>query len=132
MSEQLNIFDRLLLLPLFQGMNSTDLGLVAGQTKFGFHHHEQGKTIISEGDVCDHLCFLMKGTLEVTATSSDHGYMFSEFIQAPDILQPEHIFGLNQHYTRSFTTVTPCNIMTLDKSEVMMLTDEYLVFRYLV
>lgn len=129
MSEQLNIFDRLLLLPLFQGMNSTDLGLVAGQTKFGFHHHEQGKTIISEGDVCDHLCFLMKGTLEVTATASDHGYMFSEFIQAPDILQPEHIFGLNQHYTRSFTTVTPCNIMTLDKSEVMMLTDEYLVFR---
>ena len=103
MSEQLNIFDRLLLLPLFQGMNSTDLGLVAGQTKFGFHHHEQA--------------------------ASDHGYMFSEFIQAPDILQPEHIFGLNQHYTRSFTTVTPCNIMTLDKSEVMMLTDEYLVFR---
>lgn len=129
MSEQLNIFDRLLLLPLFQGMNSTDLGLVAGQTKFGFHHHEQGKTIISEGDICDHLCFLMKGTLEVTATAFDHGYTFSEFIQAPDILQPEHIFGLNQHYTRSFTTVTPCNIMTLDKSEVMMLTDEFLVFR---
>ena len=129
MTGHLNIYDRLLLLPLFQGMNSTDLDIVAGQTKFGFQHHDQGKMIISEGDVCDHLCFLMKGTLEVTSSAYDHGYSFSEFIQAPDILQPEHIFGLNQRYTRSFKTVTPCNMMTLDKSEVMRLTDEFLVFR---
>ena len=129
MNDQLNIYDRLLLLPLFQGMNKTDLTLVAGQTKFGFQRHQQGRTIVSEGDSCDQLHFLMQGTLEVTTHSADHTYSIIESLPAPAILQPEHIFGLTQRYTRSFVAQTPCNMMSLDKSEVMRLTEEFIVFR---
>ena len=123
------IYDRLLLLPLFQGMSSADLTALSGTTKFSFQRYEAGKTVVSEGDVCDHLCFLMNGELRVTAEADDHSYTLTETMHAPDILQPERIFGLTQRFTRTFTTLTECNCMTLQKSEVIRLANEYDVFR---
>ncbi|MBR1469902.1 MAG: Crp/Fnr family transcriptional regulator [Prevotella sp.] len=125
----LNIYERLLLLPLFQGMNNADLTLLAGSTKFGFQRHEPGKTVVRDGDVCDHLHFLMNGTLRVVTEADDHGYSLTETMSAPDILQPERIFGLTQRFTRTFVAQSACNCMTLQKDEVMRLADEFLVFR---
>ena len=124
-----NIFERLLLLPLFQGMNNADLTTIIGQTKFGFHRFTEGKEVIREGSPCNQLYFLMSGTLSTTTDSDDHGFSMTEQITAPAILQPERIFGLTQHHTRSFIALTSCNCMTLDKSEVLRLTEEYVVFR---
>ncbi|MBQ9636282.1 MAG: Crp/Fnr family transcriptional regulator [Prevotella sp.] len=124
-----SIFERLLLLPLFQGMNNADLTTLAGQTKFGFHRFAEGKEIIRDGSPCLQLCFLMSGTLSTTAVADDHGYSVTEQVTAPAILQPERIFGLTQLYTRSYTALSACNCMTLDKSEVLRLMEEYVVFR---
>ena len=129
MNNALNIYDRLLQLPLFQGMNNADWSNLAGQTKFGFQRFEAGKTIVSEGEICDRLCFLMSGEISVTAEADDHSYSLTETMTAPDILQPERIFGLTQRFTRTFTAQTDCNCMTLEKSEVTRLTEEYAVFR---
>ncbi|MBR5690279.1 MAG: cyclic nucleotide-binding domain-containing protein, partial [Prevotella sp.] len=98
MNTALNIYERLLLLPLFQGMSKADLNSLAGQTKFGFQRFEAGKTIVSEGEICDRLCFLMNGELSVTAEADDHSYSLTETMTAPDILQPERIFGLTQRF----------------------------------
>ena len=125
----MTILDQLLLLPLFQGMNTTDIETLAGQTKFGFLRQQKGKTIISEGDVCDGFDFLMNGTLLAVTYADDHGYSISEQIQAPALLQPECAFGLTQRYTRTFSTLTPCNMMKLDKSEILRLSEDYVVFR---
>ena len=125
----LNIYERLLLLPLFQGMNNADLMQLAGSTKFGFQRYEAGKTIVRDGDVCDHLYFLMSGTLRVVTEADDHGYSLTETVTAPDILQPERIFGLTQRFTHTFSAQTECHVMMLQKSEVMRLADEYVVFR---
>lgn len=125
----LNIYERLLQLPLFQGLSNADLTALAGQTKLSFQRFEAGKTIVSEGEVCDRLCFLISGELSVTAEADDHSYSLTETMTAPDILQPERIFGLTQRFTRTFIAKTNCNCMTLQKSEVMRLADEYAVFR---
>lgn len=123
------IYDRLLLLPLFQGMSSADLMQLAGKTKFGFHRYKTGQVVATEGEACERLCFLMDGTLEVCTTSDDHGYSLFEDIKGPAILQPEHIFGLTQRFTRTFTAQSQCSMMTLQKPEVARLTGEYEVFR---
>ncbi len=125
----LNIYERLLQLPLFQGLSNADLTALAGQTKLSFQRFEAGKTIVSDGEVCDRLCFLISGELSVTAEADDHSYSLTETMTAPDILQPERIFGLTQRFTRTFIAKTNCNCMTLQKSEVMRLADEYAVFR---
>ena len=44
----LQIYDKLLQFPLFQGMSRDDLELVAGHTRFGFVKVSQGKTVVKE------------------------------------------------------------------------------------
>lgn len=110
-------------------MSQADLATVVGQTKFGFAKYEPSKTIIHEGDVCDHLYFLLSGELEVRSIADNHHYAVVESVKAPMMLQPERIFGLTQRFTSTFTAIGTCHFLTLDKQEVIKLSDEYLIFR---
>lgn len=122
-------YDRLLGLPLFQGMSGYDLDEVVAHTKFGFHKTGPGKTILREGDACDALCFLLRGRLIARIEADDHGYAFEEEEDGPCILQPERLFGLTQRYTRTYTTASPCQLLTIDKQEVLRLTERFGIFR---
>ena len=128
MDSNSTIYERLLELPLFQGMSMADLTTAVGQTPFGFHKFDAGTAIISEGDVCDNLLFLLNGQLEVSAKADDRGYEIIEQMRAPDIIQPECFFGLTQRYTRSFRATTACSFLALGKHEVNQLADIY-IFR---
>lgn len=125
----LQIYDKLLQFPLFQGMSRDDLELVAGHTRFGFSKIVAGKTIVKDGDSCTHLYFLISGTVRVETFSDDHGYRVVEQMQAPYILQPEVLFGYTQRYSHHFTALTETNFITIDKEEVVRLSEDFLVFR---
>ena len=45
------------------------------------------------------------------------------------ILQLESVFGYYQRYTHDFIAQTDVNFITIDKEEVMRLTEDFLVFR---
>ena len=125
----LQIFDKLLQFPLFQGMSRDDLELVAGHTRFGFSKVVEGKTVVKEGMACTHLCFLINGTIRVESRSDDRTYRVVEQMQAPYILQPEAIFGYNQRYTQTVVAQTDTSFITIDKDEVVRLSEDFLVFR---
>ena len=125
----LQIFDKLLQFSLFQGMSRDDLELVAGHTRFGFVKVPQGKTVVKEGMACTHLFFLINGTVRVESCSDDHSYAVVEQMQAPYILQPEAIFGYQQRYTQTIVAQTDTNFITIEKEEVVRLSEDFLVFR---
>lgn len=121
--------DNLLSLPLFLGMSRNDLQEVVGHTKFDFHKYAGGETIVSEGTPCRHIHFLMSGSVCIITEANDHGYQIEEEICAPELFQPENIFGLTQRYTHTFVAKKNCGVMRLDKKETMKLFDEYKIFR---
>jgi len=123
------LYDKLLGLPLFQGMSKADLATIVGQTKFGFHQFAAGEAVVKEHMPCSHLHFLLTGTLTVESVADDHGYRLIEHLDSPAVLQPEHLFGLHQYYTRTFIAETNCQLITLSKSEVMRLTEEFIIFQ---
>ena len=125
----LQIYEKLLLFPLFQGMSRDDLEQVAGHTRFGFSKIKQGSTIVAEGDDCRQLFFLVNGTLRVETTADDRGYMVVEQLEAPVILQPEVVFGYTQRYTHTFVSQTDANFIIVGKDEILRLSEEFLVFR---
>lgn len=125
----LQIFDKLLQFPLFQGMGRDDLEIVAGHTRFGFLKLSAGKTVMKSGDACNQLYFLINGSLKVRSFADDYGYLVEEQISAPYIIQLESVFGYYQRYTRDFVAQTDVNFLTLDKEEVVRLTEDFLVFR---
>ena len=125
----LQIYDRLLQFPLFQGMSRDDLEIVAGHTRFGFLKVTAGRQIIQVGDPCTHLYFLINGTLKIETFSDDRRYSVVEQMSSPYILQQESIFGYYQRYTHNFYALTDANFLTLDKEEVVRLSEDFLVFR---
>ena len=125
----LQIYEKLLLFPLFQGMSRDDLEQVAGHTRFGFSKISAGSTVVAEGDDCHQLFFLINGSLRVETTADDHGYMVVEQLDAPVILQPEVIFGYTQRYTHAYIAQTDANFIIVGKDEVLRLSEDFLVFR---
>lgn len=125
----LQIYDKLLQFPLFQGMSRDDLEIVAGHIRFGFQKVPAGRQVISVGDACTHLYFLINGTLRIETFGGEGCYTVEEQMSAPCILQQEGIFGYYQRYTHHFYAQTDLNFLTLDKEEVVRLSEDFLVFR---
>lgn len=129
LNSEYNIYDKILELPLFQGLSKYELESIVGQRKFGFHKMVEGKTVAKEGSPCHSLQFLLNGILTVITTADDHGYTLTEEMTAPNILQPEHLFGLSQRYSRTFITKSPCSILAIEKDEVVKLSKDSEIFR---
>lgn len=125
----MQIYDKLLGMPMFLGMSSSDLQDVVTRVRFGFHKIGNNERVITEGDRCTNLMFLIGGEMSVISEAADHSYNVKEIIKAPSALQPECIFGLTQRYTKNFETITQCNLLSIPKDDVMLLSDEFLVFR---
>lgn len=126
---ELTLYDTLLSLPLFLGMSRSDLQQVAGQTKFDFRKYAAGETIVRDGEECSHLYFPLNGTIDVSTEADDHGYRIEEQISAPEIFQPECLFGLHRRFTHTYTAHRDCNMLCLDKNEVQTLSQDFVIFR---
>ncbi len=125
----LQIYEKLLLFPLFQGMSRDDLEQVAGHTRLGFSKINAGTTVVADGDDCQQLFFMINGTLRVETMSDDRGYTVVEQLEAPVILQPEVIFGYTQRYTHTYIAQTNANFIAIGKDEVLRLSEDFIVFR---
>ena len=122
-------YDNLMTLPLFLGFSATELSGVVGSTRFDFRKYGDGETIAAEGDACDQLRFLLQGEMLVVSESNDRAYRLEETLCAPEMLQAERIFGLRQRFTKTFIAQGPCNMLFLQKREVMRLCNEFELFR---
>ena len=126
---ELQIYNKLLELPLFQGLSRVDMTEILARTKFGFEKIEADKEVVRAGEECHRLFFLLNGTLEIENISDDHNYRIIESTTGPEVLQPERIFGLRQRYTKTYRTKESCNFVWLMKSEVLKLMANYEIFR---
>ncbi len=125
----MTIHDQLLQFTLFQGMSHADLMEVVAHTKFGFSKMPAGKRVVKAGDDCGQLLFLTNGSLQCETVSDDNACRVVETVNAPYVIQPQHLFGISQRHTSTFKTATPCNFISIDKQEVLLLLETQLVFR---
>ncbi len=125
----LKIYDQLLQFPLFQGMSHDDLEIVAGHIRFGFTKVSAGKRLVTSGDPCNQLYFIMTGSVKVEHSSDDGHFSVLEHMSAPYVIQQEAIFGYYQRYTRTVTAQADVSLLIIDKEEVLRLLEDFLVFR---
>lgn len=127
--ENIDLFQRLHHLPLFLGMSNDELELIMTKTKLLFKKEKTDSVIARAGDTCGMLCFLTTGEVSVTTYSDDFDYNITEFLHSPLLLQPECAFGVNQRFTHTYKAITTCNLIIIQKEEVMRLVDYSLIFR---
>ena len=128
--EGIRLYNQLLLHPLFQGMSQANLEQVIAQTRFDFKTFGAGEVIAKEYDPCHDILFLLDGSINIACSSDDRSYSIHETADGPWMIPPTNLFGLHQHYTRTFTALTACHILAIDKNEVMHLSDDFVIFRF--
>lgn len=124
----MTIYAKLLQLPFFQDIDRDELEAMASKIRFDFQKYDEGAWIVRENDRCATLTLVMTGSVEAEAISADHSYSLRELIDAPCAIEPERIFGLRQHLARGYRATTPCNVLRLQKDDVLRLCAQSLVF----
>ncbi len=127
--ENFRLYNKLITLPLFVGMSKDELKEIVTQTKFDFLKAESGHIIVREDEKSGQLLLLVSGEIELSSHADDKGYAVYEYLKAPCTLQPERTFGLTQRYSSTVTAMTTCNLICINKSETLRLTDVSLIFR---
>ena len=132
-------FDILLRLPLFQGMSRDDLTEVVAHTKLEFAKVQPHHIIAKEGDRCDKLTFILNGTVTVVTTLNTQHSLLPPYsgragvslepLHSPIVLQPERLFGLHQQYSHTFIAATPCQLLIIQKQDIMNLSSTYAIFQ---
>lgn len=123
------MFDTLLQLPLFQGLAQEDFTNILGKVKLNFTKHKAGEVIVKANEVCNKLIFVLKGEILSSTTSADASYSFSEYFQAPFLIEPQSLFGMNTSYVATYTTQTEANTVSINKAFVMNELFKYDIFR---
>lgn len=123
------MFDTLLQLPLFQGLAQEDFTNILGKVKLNFTKHKAGEVIAKAGDTCSQLIFVLKGEISCCSSSANVSYSFTEYLQAPYVIEPQSLFGMSTSYASAYTAQTEVHTVSVSKAFVMSELFKYDIFR---
>lgn len=124
-----DFFDRLLLLPLFQGLGRGDFMKIAARIRLGFQQRSNGSILAKQDELCTGLFFVLGGEVCATKLSDHKNYELNEWLNMPLVLQPECLFGLKTRYTRSFKATSEVQMLRVEKDAVRDILFYYPTFR---
>ena len=123
------MYDNLLLLPLFQGLSKTDFTTILEKVRFHFLTYQEGETFIRQGEDCQQLCFLLNGKAVARTTDKEHAYTLSETFDAPTIIEPQSLFGMQPKYTATYQAQTLVKVLTIDKAYIFSELNKHEIFQ---
>lgn len=124
-----SFFDKLLLLPLFQGIGRGEFMEIAERIRIGFYKTNHEQVLVEQDEFCDVLIFVLRGEVCISRVSDNHTYTLTEWNQQPMVVQPEALFGLNTRYTRRYATTHAAEYIKVDKAAVRDILFYYPTFR---
>lgn len=126
---EMTMYDALLQLPLFQGLGKNDLTCILDKVKIHFSKHKSGDIILKKGEICNKLVFLLNGTIQAESSDKENVFSLYEIIQAPFLIEPYSLFGWSTEYVATYSTVTVCDLMTIEKSYLLSELNNYEIIR---
>ena len=123
------MYDTLLQLPLFQGLAKNDFTSILDKVKIHFLKRKAGDTVALGGEDCRELVFLLNGSLVSKTSGRDELYTFYEAINAPFLIEPYSLFGWSTKYVSTYTALTACNLVTIEKAYLLSELNNYEIIR---
>ena len=123
------MYDTLLQLPLFQGLAKNDFTSILDKVKIHFLKRKAGDTVALGGEDCRELVFLLNGSLVSKTSDRDELYTFYEAINAPFLIEPYSLFGWSTKYASTYTALTACNLVTIEKAYLLSELNNYEIIR---
>ena len=107
------MYGRIVSLPLFTGISSTDLLELQERTSLSIEPIEAGTKLLSEGERTQGLLWIVNGTIRRS------NEWIEEIIDAPILVEPERVFGLNNSVHMTWHAVTQVEVIYVSKEHVM-------------
>lgn len=127
------MFDLLLNLPLFRGVSQARLAKIVGNIKLHFLKYPAGERIITAGDSCEHITFVISGSVRSTIVNANGRFAVSQTLSSPSVLAPDFLFGRFTHYPSTVDALTQASILQISKPDYVHIlnSDPVFLFNYL-
>ena len=127
-----SMYDRLLKLPLFQGLSRNDLTEILEKVKVEFRNFAPNEYLAKQDDSCSELLFVINGRIRVCTRDKKHKFSLYETIdgdvQDDVLIEPSSLFGLRTSLWSSYKAETSTNVLVIKKSYILPLLCNYEIF----
>ncbi len=123
-------YELLTKLPLLQGISGKELAHIENITGMEINEVPAMKRpLIRQNDPCTHLVFLTTGKMMREYTSHDGRFQTKSVLQAPTLLEPYNLYGLNCKFRCSYTPLENVSVITVKKTDVQQHLMKTEIFR---
>lgn len=126
MAEQ-SMYDNILNLPLFQGLSKNTITQIIEKVKFQFEKLIPGQKIVSQGDVCNKLIYLISG--EICCITRGNKFLLTEVERKSMLLEPSSLFGMDTTFQSSYIAYTDACVLIIDKKYILHELGRHEIFR---
>ena len=123
------MYDKLLQLPLFQGLCKDDFTSILGKVKFHFKTYKKRDCIVTQNTYCNNIIFVLQGEVRSEALNKKYHYSIQEYSDSPYVLEPYSVFGMYPQYTASYFAETDVDTVYISKSYILPILNKYEIFQ---
>lgn len=117
-------------LPLFHGATTERISDIVGKAKFHFLKYLAGQRIVTAGEQCSHVIFVISGKVRSTIANSTERFKVSQTLSAPAVIAPEFLFGRATNYPCDVDALTDVGILQISKNDYITILNRDHVFLY--
>ena len=128
-----SMYQQLMQLPLFQGVSTEKITELVEKLPFHFLKYRSGEQIVTAGDSCTHIRFIVSGKVRMAMNCSRLKVSLEQTLSTPHVLAPDYLFGRDTAYPFTAYAEGPCGILQLLKGDYikMINTDKVFLFNIL-
>ena len=125
-----SMYQQLMQLPLFQGVSTERITALVEKLPFHFLKYRNGDPIVTVGDVCTHIKFIVSGQARLEMPFRKLRVTLSQTLTTPHVLAPEYLFGVENAYPYTAVAEGACGILQLRKSDYVKMVSGDKVFLF--
>lgn len=116
---ELTMFERLLQLPLFQGLTQQEISDVLSHVRLDFANYHRGDEVVMQDEACRTLVYIISGEMTAEYRDPKERFMFMEYLPHLKVIEPYNMFGMHQKFSRTYTFSTEGTTLTIDKQMLL-------------
>ncbi len=122
-----SMFEKLMKLPLFQGVSQEQLALMVEKFPFHFLKYVDREQIAAAGDNCDYLRFVVSGSVRLVITNASCRVSLEQQLEAPDVIGADCLFGLRTVYPFDVFAAGDCGVLQITKAHFVEMLQSNIV-----
>ena len=116
---ELTMFERLLQLPLFQGLTNQEVSDVMAHVRLDFGKFHPGDEVVIQNDPCKKLIYIISGEMTAEYRDPDGRFILTEYLPHIKAIEPYNMFGMYQKFSRTYSFTTEGITLAIEKTMVL-------------